>query len=150
MKRRSQKLNPSKAKTMWLAWLTWGVMGSIFVFEDVSGGTGWLTLLLTAPFWLMFAVWPVLWLWLATRRNPDWVELDDDIIAGEKMARLVQHNGVRYVDMDAFSFVFGTPTDLDFVNIPGGDERFVTIDTVRPFAKYNKPLAKWLSVVDSL
>ena len=49
---------------MWLAWIAWGVIGSIFLFEDSRGGSGWLSFLLTSPFWLLFAVWPFIWLWL--------------------------------------------------------------------------------------
>lgn len=150
MTRRGQKLSGAKSKTMWLAWLAWGIIGSIFVFEDAAGNSAWLTLLLTAPFWLMFAVWPFLWLWLKTRRNPNWVEMDDDIVAGDKTARLVQKDGVRYVDMDAFAAVFETPTDLPYVTLPGGDERFVKVDDVRVYAKKNAALAAWLEVVDSL
>ena len=69
---------------MWLAWIAWGVIGSIFLFEDSRGGSGWLSFLLTSPFWLLFAVWPFIWLWLVTRRNDEWVEIDDDVISCRK------------------------------------------------------------------
>lgn len=83
MRRRKQKFNREKSRTMWLAWCAWAVMGGIFVFEDTQGGTGWLTWTMTAPFWIAFALWPFLWLWLRSRRDEAAVEIDDDIAAGE-------------------------------------------------------------------
>lgn len=138
---------------MWLAWIVWGVIGSIFLFEDSRGGSGWLSFLLTSPFWLLFAVWPFIWLWLVTRRNDEWVEIDDDVISGENgetIARFVQKDGVRYVDIDAFADTFKCSRDVPTVTLPGGTERFARLDDVRHMATGNKALTEWLAVVDSL
>ena len=110
------------------------MIGSIFLFEESRGGSGWLSFLLTSPFWLLFAVWPFIWLWLVTRRNDEWVEIDDDVISGENgetIARFVQKDGVRYVDIDAFADTFKCSRDVPTVTLPGGTERFARLDDVR-------------------
>ncbi len=150
MKRRKQKFNREKSRTMWLAWCAWAVMGSIFVFEDTQGGTGWLTWTMTAPFWIAFALWPFLWLWLRSRRDETSVEIDDDIATGEVKCRLVQKGGVRYAELDQVREEFSIQGRLNPVTLSGGNEAFVKLDELRPYAKENRALAAWLDVVDSL
>ncbi len=150
MRRRKQKFNREKSRTMWLAWCAWAVMGSIFVFEDTQGGTGWLTWTMTAPFWIAFALWPFLWLWLKSRRDEASVEIDDDIAAGEVKCRLVQKGGVRYAEIDQVREEFSIQGRLNPVTLSGGNEAFVKLDELRPYAKENRALAAWLDVVDSL
>ena len=150
MRRRKQKFNREKSRTMWLAWCAWAVMGGIFVFEDTQGGTGWLTWTMTAPFWIAFALWPFLWFWLRSRRDETSVEIDDDIAAGEVKCRLVQKRGVRYAELDQVREEFSIQGRLNPVTLSGGNEAFVKLDELRPYAKENRALAAWLDVVDSL
>lgn len=151
MPRRQQKLSFAKSRTAWLAWCAWGVFGSIFVFEDTAGGSGVFAWIFTAPFWVLFALWPFVWVWLKARRAPDLVEIDDDITAGEMTARLVQYNGVRFVEAHPFAQTFGVKLEaIETVAIPGGDETFVRLDDVRSLAENNKALAAWFETVDSL
>jgi len=135
---------------MWLAWCAWGVLGSIFIFEDTQGGTGWLAWTMTAPFWVMFALWPLLWFWLSRRRDADLVEIDDDILAEDIRCRLVQKSQIRYMEVDALKNVFGLTSNAPHVKLTGGDEDFVALEDIRPLASDNKRLATWLNQVDSI
>ena len=77
----------------------------------------------------------------------------DDVISGENgetIARFVQKDGVRYVDIDAFADTFKCSRDVPTVTLPGGTERFARLDDVRHMATGNKALTEWLAVVDSL
>ena len=150
MTRRRQKFSRTKTRTAWLTWLAWGIMGSIFGFEDIRGGSGWLTVIMTSPFWILFIVWPFLWLWLVNQKNAALVEIDEDISTDTDTARLVQKDGVRYVEAPPFLQTFHINADMPTVLLPGGDEHFVELETVRQFAKNNEKLKKWLDVVDSI
>ena len=150
MARRKQKFSREKARTMWLAWSALLFIGGIFVFEDTQGGTGWLTWTMTAPFWLAFILWPFLWAYLATRRNPEYVEMDDDIRAGDAVCRLVQKNGVRYAEKSALDAAFDLKGKLPTITLEGGDEKFVPIEALRDPAKDNEKLRTWLAAVDSI
>lgn len=150
MARRKQKISREKSRTMWLAWSAWLFIGGIFVFEDTQGGTGWLTWTLTAPFWLAFVVWPFLWGYLATRRNPDYVEIDDDIRTDDSVCRLVQKDGVRYAEKASLLSAFDIRGALPTQTLAGDTEEFVPIEALRKAAKENKKLAAWLAVVDSI
>ena len=123
MARRKQKISREKTRTMWLAWSAWLFIGGIFVFEDTQGGTGWLTWTLTAPFWLAFVVWPFLWGYLATRRNPDYVEIDDDIRTDDSVCRLVQKDGVRYAEKASLLSAFDIRGALPTQTLAGGTEQ---------------------------
>lgn len=151
MPRRQQKLSSAKSRTAWLAWCAWGVFGSIFMFEDTAGGSGVFAWIFTAPFWVLFALWPLLWAWLRLRRAPGLVEIDDDITAGGATARLVQSEGIRYVEAAPFAQAFNLNLKgIETASIPGGGEVFVKLENVRPLAEGNEQLALWLTEVDSL
>ena len=151
MTRRKQKLSRSKSRTAWLAWLAWGIFGSIFLFEDTEGGSGVFAWIFTAPFWLMFAAWPLLWVWLKSRRDPALVEIDDDIAAGDAAARLVQKDGVRYAEAEGLRKTFGVEVPRSkTVRLAGGDEDFVRIDDLRELSRDAEGLRRWLEVVDSV
>ena len=42
----------------WTLWVAWGVIGGALFLNDVKGGTGALSLVLVAPFWGMWLLWP--------------------------------------------------------------------------------------------
>ena len=42
----------------WMIWVAWGVIGGALFLNDVKGGTGALSLILVAPFWGMWLLWP--------------------------------------------------------------------------------------------
>ncbi len=42
----------------WTLWLAWGVIGGALYLNDVKGGTGALSLVLVAPFWGLWLLWP--------------------------------------------------------------------------------------------
>lgn len=134
---------------MWLAWIAWGVFGAIIQFEDTQGGSGTLSLILTSPFWLAFAVWPFLWLWIRTRKDPTMVDFDDDVTVDGKTARLIIKDGKRYVQAESFAEIFGVKT-AGTVKLAGGDEDFVCLEDVRDQAKGNEALEKWFATVDQI
>ncbi|MDO4938098.1 MAG: hypothetical protein Q4E62_09290 [Sutterellaceae bacterium] len=150
MARRKQKMSRAKSRTAWLAWLAWGIFGTIFVFEDTVGGSGLFAWIFTAPFWVMFAVWPFMWAYLKMRMTPEMVEVDDDIVVGETKCRLVQKDGVRYVERASFEAAFEQKLTEPTVKLAGGDEDFVELSKVEKYAKDNEKLKNWLAVVETL
>ncbi|HVE88717.1 MAG TPA: hypothetical protein VNA44_03375 [Burkholderiaceae bacterium] len=42
----------------WVIWLAWGVIGGALFLTDIRAGTGALSLVLVAPFWGMWLLWP--------------------------------------------------------------------------------------------
>ena len=152
MTRRKQKLSRARARTMWLAWCAWGVIGSIFLFEDTAGGTGWLSLILTAPFWVMFALWPLLWAYLRFRNDPALVEMDDDFPAPHGAVRVVQKDGVRFAEIGSLVRAFGLDAAQvgSAQTIEGGDELFAPLDALRALSGDKSDLQKWLSELDDI
>lgn len=128
MTRRKERMSRSKSRTMWLAWLAWGIFGAIFVFEDTGGGTGWFAWLMTAPFWVCFALWPALWAWLWFRKDPEAVDFDDDLQCDGKALRVVIRNGIAYAEPEQLKALFGQSIDRSKVmKLPGGNEDFVQL-----------------------
>ncbi len=78
------------------------------------------------------------------------VEIDDDIVAGDIKARVVQSEGVRYAEKSSFEAACGVTAQVDFVEIFVGDERLIRIDDLRSLAAGNESLRDWIAVVDSL
>ena len=62
----------------WTIWLAWGVGGGALLVTDVRGGVGALSLVLVAPFWGMWLLWPVYraarrwWRWHAEASWTHW------------------------------------------------------------------------------
>ena len=77
------------------------------------------------------------------------VEIDDDITADGKTARLVQKDGVKYVQAEPFSETFRVKIEKT-VKLAGGDENFARLDELRDQAKANEAFASWLQIVDGL
>ena len=151
MQRRPVKMSRARARTGWLLWLAWGIFGSIFLFEDNAGGSLTLSFLLTSPLWCLFAAWPFLWLWRVLQKEPAQVTIDDDIVAGDVKARLVEKDGVRYVEAASFCEAFHCDRPpAAAVKLPGGDEDFLPLEAFRGAAKKNEALAAWLEAADCI
>lgn len=150
MPRRIQRMSRAKARTAWLAWCAWAMFGSIFVFEDTAGGSGVFAWIFTAPFWVLFALWPFLWVWLKFRRDPHAVDIDDDITVEGLTARLVRKDGVDYVEIEPFCATFKLPEPDEEVHLPGGNERFARLEHFRAQAAEHPQLAAWIAQVDAL
>jgi hypothetical protein len=43
----------------WMLWVAWGVIGGALLVNDIKAGTGALSLVLVAPFWGMWLLWPM-------------------------------------------------------------------------------------------
>lgn len=64
-----------RRRRYWMVWLLWGMLGTALTFEGVKDGT-WLAVagILGGPFWLLFLVWPFLWLRDRLRARSLWAE----------------------------------------------------------------------------
>src|SRR5512136_1797510 len=60
-------LSPNPGSTVlrwgWFLWVTWAVIGSGLLGEDVKGGAFALGVVLSAPFWALWLLWPLYRLW---------------------------------------------------------------------------------------
>ena len=132
MQRRPVKMGRARARTGWLLWLAWGIFGSIFLFEDNAGGSLTLSFLLTSPLWCLFAAWPFLWLWRVLQKDSAMVTVDDDIVVGDVKARLVEKDGIRYVEAAPFCEAFQCERPpVAAVTLAGGDEQFLPLEAFR-------------------
>ena len=68
-------ISKARRRRFWLMWWLWGIFGTSFSMHGVSDGT-WMAvaLLLTSPFWVLFCLWPLLWLWDRFRARRLWAE----------------------------------------------------------------------------
>lgn len=64
-----------RRRRYWMVWLLWGMLATALTFEGVKDGT-WLAVagILGGPFWLLFLVWPFLWLRDRLRARSLWAE----------------------------------------------------------------------------
>ena len=89
----------------WLLWVAWGVIAGALFLEDVRGGTGSLSLILIAPFWVMWMLWPlyrgvrVWWRWQfdGSEWNGTYYEFD-----GLQIRVLMQGDSIWIVADDVF------------------------------------------------
>ena len=61
----------------WMLWVAWGVIGGALLLTDVRAGTGALSLVLVAPFWGMWTLWPtyrLLRAWWRWQYESGWAE----------------------------------------------------------------------------
>lgn len=62
----------------WTLWLAWGLVGGALWLNDVGNQTGTLTLILAAPFWGVWLLWPMyrgvraLWIWHSQSAWGEW------------------------------------------------------------------------------
>ena len=62
----------------WMLWVAWGIIGGALLVNDIKAGTGALSLVLVAPFWGMWLLWPMYrfmraWLrWKCEGVRADW------------------------------------------------------------------------------
>jgi hypothetical protein len=91
----------------WLLWATWAVIAGALFLDDVRGGTGALSLILVAPFWAIWLLWPVYrglrawWRWQHDSAWGDWngtyYEFD-----GRQIRVLMQGDSIWIVADDVF------------------------------------------------
>jgi len=62
----------------WTLWLAWGLVGGALLLNDIGHGTGVLSLILVAPFWGVWLLWPAyrgvraLWNWQSQSVWGEW------------------------------------------------------------------------------
>ena len=62
----------------WMLWVAWGVIGGALLVNDIKAGTGALSVVLVAPFWGMWLLWPMYrfmrawWRWQYEGAWADW------------------------------------------------------------------------------
>ncbi len=90
-----------------MIWLAWGVIGGGLFLTDVKAGTGALSLMLVAPFWGMWLLWPTYrfirawWRWQYesawSESNGAYYEFD-----GQPIRILMQRDSIWIVADDVF------------------------------------------------
>ena len=79
------------------------------------------------------------------------VTVDDDIVVGDVKARLVEKDGIRYVEAAPFCEAFQCERPpAAAVTLAGGDEQFLPLEAFRGAAKKNEALAVWLETADGI
>jgi hypothetical protein len=100
-----------RARTLrwgWLLWLAWLVAASALLLDDLRSGTLTIGLVLTAPFWALWVLWPAYIAWWFVRRwrargalLGDWqgqyYEFD-----GHQVRVLARGDSVLFVAVDVF------------------------------------------------
>ena len=91
----------------WMIWLAWGVIGGALFLTDVKAGLGALSLVLVAPFWGLWLLWPVYraarrwWHWQSEGAWAEWngtyYEFD-----GRQIRILMQGDSIWIVADDVF------------------------------------------------
>lgn len=62
----------------WMIWIAWGVIGGTLWLTDIRAGTGALSLVLVAPFWGLWLLWPgyrtlrCWWRWQSDSVSAEW------------------------------------------------------------------------------
>ena len=65
----------ARRRRYWLVWWLWAVFGAAVSFRGMpAGGLLIAAAVLTAPFWVLFAAWPILWLRDRRRSKTLWAE----------------------------------------------------------------------------
>ncbi|HOX89366.1 MAG TPA: hypothetical protein PLN55_07125 [Burkholderiaceae bacterium] len=130
----AQEPDARAVRTGWLAWSTWGVIGGALLFEDWKLSASAFNLVLTAPFWALWLLWPLLrlayrikhWGWIEPRAAWHGAHYEFD---GRRMR-------VRFVDEEALvaaADVFdalGTPAESrrpERIRIVAGPEALASI-----------------------
>ena len=91
----------------WMIWLAWGVIGGALFLTDVKAGLGALSLVLVAPFWALWLLWPIYraarrwWHWQSEGAWAEWngtyYEFD-----GRQIRILMQGDSIWIVADDVF------------------------------------------------
>jgi hypothetical protein len=59
---------PTVLRWGWFLWVTWAVIGTGLLAEDVTGHALTLGLVLSAPFWALWLLWPLYRAWALLMR----------------------------------------------------------------------------------
>ena len=91
----------------WTIWIAWGVIGGALFLNDLRAGQAALSLVLVAPFWALWLLWPVYrvgrawWLWQNESAWGEWngayYEFD-----GRQIRVLTQDDSIWIVANDVF------------------------------------------------
>ncbi len=103
-----QDLDERIVRWGWTLWIAWGVIGGALFLDDIRAGQGALSLLLVAPFWGIWLLWPMyrcvraLWRWQHDgawgEPNRTYYEFD-----GRQIRIMMQGNSIWIVADDVFS-----------------------------------------------
>ncbi len=90
----------------WTFWVAWGVVGGALLLIDVRNGTGALSMVLVAPFWGLWLLWPLYrgaraWRWQYRDARSEWngVYYEFD---GRQIRILMQGDAIWIVANDVF------------------------------------------------
>ncbi len=91
----------------WTIWIAWGVIGGALFLQDVRSGIGALSLVLVAPFWGMWLLWPsyraMRW-WWRWQYEGAWAEWNGTYYEfdGRQIRILTQDDSIWIVARDVF------------------------------------------------
>jgi len=91
----------------WLLWTAWAVIAGALFLDDVKSGTGTLSLVLVAPFWAMWLLWPLyrgLRAWWRWQHDSAWAEWNGAYYEfdGRQVRVLMEGDSIWIVADDVF------------------------------------------------
>jgi hypothetical protein len=135
----------------WIAWIAWFAIGGSLVLYDVNAGRGGFSAVLTAPFWLMWLLWPVyrglraLWRWQSEAGWGPWqgqyYEFD-----GRQIRILFDGDDIWFVADDVFDAlgISGHQRNPERVRQIAGRDGLASPPGSRRLAFSERGLAAWL------
>lgn len=130
----TQEPDARAVRTGWLAWVTWTVIGGALLFEDWKLSATIFNLVLTAPFWALWLLWPLLRLvyrvrhWACIEPRAAWQGGYFEFDGQRLRVRFVEEDAL-VAAVDVFD-VLGTPADSrrpERVRAVAGAEALVAI-----------------------
>ena len=135
----------------WTIWLAWGVIGGALWLDDIRAGAGTLSLVLVAPFWAAWLLWPtyrglrVWWRWQYDAALQPWngtyYEFD-----GQQIRILMQDTVIWIVAADVFEALglHGRQRDAGRVRQIAGRDGLVALPGTRQLAFTEIGIHAWL------
>lgn len=135
----------------WLAWVAWLAIGGALLLPDLRAGRGGLSAALTAPFWILWLLWPVYrglrawWSWQFDSIWGPWLgqyyEFD-----GRQIRILFEGDAIFFVASDVYDAlgITGHQRNPERVRQIAGRDGLILAPSSRHLAFSETGLAAWL------
>jgi len=148
-------LSPAPGSTVlrwgWFLWVTWGVIGTGLLGEDVKAGGFALGVVLTAPFWVLWMLWPLYRVWalgLRLLRHSRWQAWQGNYYEfdGQQIRVLFDDEQVRFSADDIFDVLRldGRARDVERARLLAGREGLSLLPGSDLLVFSEKGLRAWL------